>query len=811
MRWIRTFREVSSDDVGVVGGKNASLGEMLNALTPLGIQVPDGYATTADAYHSFIRSAGLESKLRFLLSGSDETLAERSSQLRAAILAAPMPPEIEREIAEAYRQLSTKYGSDATDVAVRSSATAEDLPTASFAGQQESFLNVRGVEGLIEAVKKAFASLFSPRAMHYQRDMGFDPLRIALSVGVQKMVRSDRAASGVIFTLDPESGHRGVVLITSSVGLGENVVQGRVLPDNFFVHKATLLKGHRSLFWKKLGTKELKLVYDDSSRSGVRNDPTSAEERARWSLTDDEVLTLARWAVEIEKHYSKRRGEETPMDIEWAKDGESGQLFVVQARPETVHSQKKAPVIKRYRLVDSAEPLVQGLAIGEGIAVGRARLISDPSRIAEFQPGEILVTEVTDPDWEPIMKTASGIITEKGGRTSHAAIVARELGLPAVVGTGTAMQRLATGELLTLSCAEGATGNVYRDKLRFEVEELDSSKLPRPRTRMMLNVGNPEQAMSVARLPSDGVGLARMEFIFAGWVRVHPLALTRYAKLPVAVQTEVDAATEGYGDKKEYFVDRLAQGIGVLAAAFHPRPVILRFSDFKTNEYAKLIGGEAFEPKEENPMLGWRGASRYYHPEYREGFELEVAAVRRVREVFGLKNLKVMIPFCRTPKEGRQVLDTMREFGLERGRDGLEVYLMAEIPSNILMADEFAQDFDGFSIGSNDLTQLVLGVDRDSTTVAPLFDERCHAVEWACARLIATAHVYECPVGICGQAPSDYPEFAAFLVESGIDSISLNPDALLKTTLRVLECERSRDEERSATASSSEEDAVLLH
>jgi pyruvate,water dikinase len=669
---------------------------------------------------------------------------------------------------------------------VRSSATAEDLPGASFAGQQDTYLNILGREALLDAVRRCCASLFTARAISYRIHMGFDHLEVALSVGVQKMVRSDLAASGVLFSLDTESGHRGVVLVTSSYGLGEAIVQGLVVPDQYYVHKATLQQGHRSLVWKTLGSKEQRMVY---AKSGIELEPVPDEQRASSSLTDDEVLQLATWAMRIEEHYSKKRGVDSPMDIEWGKDGKTGQLFVLQARPETVHSNRKGAALRLYRLIGRGEQLAQGLAVGEGIAVGRARVILSPSQFDEFKPGEILITQNTDPDWEPIMKQAGGIVTEKGGRTSHAAIVARELGIPAVLGTANACSKVTSGEEVTLSCAEGEQGRIYRGALEFEVEELDPSQFRRPRTQMMLNVGNPEQAFKTAMLPNDGVGLARMEFIFASWVKVHPLALTRYATLDPQTRAEVDAATRGYADKTEYFVDKLAQGIGTIAAAFHPKPVILRLSDFKSNEYATLLGGKQFEPHEENPMIGWRGASRYYHPEYKEGFMLEVAAVRRVREVFGLTNLKIMVPFCRTPAEGRRVIGVLREGGLVQGKDGLEVYVMAELPSNVFLADEYAEIFDGFSIGSNDLTQLVLGVDRDSALVAPLFDERNPAVLQACARIIDAAKRRGKKVGVCGQAPSDFPDFAAFLVEHGIDSISLIPDALLKASERIAQAE----------------------
>jgi pyruvate,water dikinase len=766
---------------------------MLRELAPLGVRVPDGFAVTAEAYRAFLKDAALDALIERELDRLDpksvDDLVHRSERIRAAITRAHLPSDIEKAISEAYRELSRASGEEETDVAVRSSATAEDLPTASFAGQQESYLNVRGVPFVLDAVKSAFASLFTPRAIRYRIDMGFAQERVALSVGVQKMVRSDRASAGVIFTLDPETGHRGVILVTSSWGLGESVVQGRVAPDQFVVHKATLRAGFSPLVWKKLGTKEIRLVSDDEGHKQVKTDRVGDPERARFSLSDADVLTLARWAATIEDHYSKKRGADVPMDIEWAKDGLTGALYVVQARPETVHSQRRHPCLRLYSLKGSAAPVVQGMAIGDGIVQGKVRVLHDPRQADLLLPGEILVTEITDPDWEPVMKSAAGIVTDRGGRTSHAAIVARELGVPAIVGTADATAKLADGAMVTLSCAEGETGRIYPGAIPFDVEEIDPDALARPRTKILLNAANPEHALRLALLPSDGVGLARMEFVFAGWVGVHPLALTRFSTLPASIQREIDAMTAGHADKKSYFVDRLAQGIGTIAAAFHPRPVILRFSDFKTNEYARLLGGAGFEPREENPMLGWRGASRYYHPNYREGFLLECEAVRRVRETFGLTNLKLMVPFCRTPEEGRRVLETMATAGLVRGEKGLEVYVMAEIPSNILLAEQFAQIFDGFSIGSNDLTQLTLGVDRDSTTVAPLFDERNDAVKWSCARLLEAAHRAKRKVGVCGQAPSDFPDFAAFLVARGVDSISLNADALVRTTRRVVDAE----------------------
>ncbi len=795
MKWIKWFSEVGIADVGLVGGKNASLGEMLRELKSVGVRVPDGFAVTAEAYRYYLREAGLEDKIRKILADLDKSdpddLLKRSRRIRNLIIRAECPADLRDEITAAYRELSKKYDTDEVDVAVRSSATAEDLPNASFAGQQDTYLMIHGEAELLLAVRRAFASLFTARAISYREDMGFDHFKVALSVGVQKMVRSDKASSGVMFTLDTETGFRDVVLITSIWGLGENIVQGRVVPDEFYVHKPTLRQGYDSLIWKKLGAKEFKLVYDEQKQR-LSNLPTPKEERERFSLEPEEVLQLGRWAMAIEDHYSKVHNRPTPMDIEWAKDGLTGELFIVQARPETVHSQRKGLKFTVYELKEKGKVLVEGLAVGDKVASGKVRVITDPNKMDEFRPGEVLVTTITDPDWEPIMKEAAAIITDRGGRTSHAAIVARELGIPAVVGTEKATRVLKTGQEVTVSCVEGEDGKVYEGKLAYEVHEIDPASLPKPKTKILLNVGNPELAFKLSQYPVDGVGLARMEFIFASWIRVHPLALTRYEQLPIRVKRQVDELTRGYPSKEEYFIDKLSQGIAVIAAAFYPREVILRFSDFKTNEYAHLLGGELFEPREENPMLGWRGASRYYHPDYKEGFMLELAAVKRVREKFGLSNLKVMVPFCRTPDEGQKVLEVMREGGLEQGKDGLEVYVMAEIPSNIWLADTYADLFDGFSIGSNDLTQLTLGVDRDSDRISALFDERNEAVKRSVAHLIEHAHAHEPrrKVGICGQAPSDYPEFAAFLVEKGIDTISLNPDAVLRTMQRVVEMEK---------------------
>ncbi|BDG28315.1 phosphoenolpyruvate synthase [Thermus thermophilus] len=792
MKWVRFFHEVGLEDVPLVGGKNASLGEMIRELSPLGVRVPEGFATTSEAYWHFLEHNGLKEAIARELGGLDpedpKALQRVSRRLRNLILKGEYPQDLREEILEAYRRLSEEAGEEEIPVAVRSSATAEDLPTASFAGQQESFLYVQGEADLLLHVKRAMASLFTARAISYRAHMGFDHLKVALSVGVQRMVRADDAASGVIFTLDPDTGHRGFVYLTAIYGLGENIVQGRVIPDGYYVHKETFREGFRAVVYRRLGAKELTLAFDP--REGrLKNRPTPLYLRNRFALRDEEVLLLADWALKIEDHYSKKRGSPTPMDIEWAKDGPTGELFVLQARPETVHSQK-TPVLRVFRLLKRGEVLAEGLAVGEAIAMGRARVLKDPKEMDRFQEGEVLVTETTNPDWEPIMKKAAAIVTERGGRTSHAAIVARELGVPAVVGAVGATRSVPEGEEVTVSCAEGERGVVYRGRLPFEVEEIRPETLPRTRTRILVNVGTPEEALRTSLLPTDGVGLLRMEFVFASHVRVHPLALTRFETLPKEVRRQVEEVTEAYPDKRAYFVERLSEGIGLIAAAFYPRPVLLRFSDFKTNEYARLLGGHLFEPKEENPMLGWRGASRYYHPDYKEGFLLEVAAVRRVREEMGLKNLMVMVPFCRTPEEGEKVLEVMAEGGLRRGEGGLEVHVMAEIPSNVLEAEAFAELFDGFSIGSNDLTQLALGLDRDSERVAHLFDERRETVKRLAAMLIEKAHAKGKKVGICGQAPSDYPEFAAFLVERGIDSLSLNPDALLRTVREVAEVER---------------------
>ncbi|MBH8555456.1 phosphoenolpyruvate synthase [Nostocaceae cyanobacterium CENA357] len=804
------FDEVGIADIPLVGGKNASLGEMIQQLTPQGVKVPTGFATTAYAYRYFIKSAGLEAKLRELFRDLDvediKNLRLRGKKARSLLIHTPFPVELRDAIATAYESLCEKYNTD-TDVAVRSSATAEDLPDASFAGQQETYLNVVGVEGVLAACHKCFASLFTDRAISYRQTKGFDHFSIALTVGVQKMVRSDLATSGVMFSIDTETGFKDAALITAAYGLGENVVQGSVNPDEYCVFKPTLKTGFRPIIDKKLGSKELKMIYDDGSKF-TKNVSVSTADKRKFALNDDEILQLAHWACLIEDHYSQTHGIYTPMDIEWAKDGITNELFIVQARPETVQSQKTGNILRSYRLLlgnkewgigngekshslSTPKPLVTGRAIGEAISQGKVHLILDIRKIEQFQPGDVLVTERTDPDWEPIMKRASAIVTNAGGRTCHAAIIARELGVPAIVGCGNATDVLKTGQEVTISCAEGEEGKAYAGLLPFEVQEVPLEDLPRTRTQILMNVGNPQEALSLSAIPNDGVGLARTEFIIANQIQIHPMALIHFDELKDEfVKAKVANITALYEKKPQYFVDKLAQGIGRIAAAFYPKSVIVRMSDFKSNEYANLLGGRQFEPDEENPMLGWRGAARYYDEGYREAFALECEAIKRVRQEMGLTNVIPMIPFCRTPDEGRLVLAEMTKNGLQQGVNNLQVYVMCELPSNVIMAEEFADVFDGFSIGSNDLTQLTLGVDRDSALVARLFDERSPAVKQMVKMVIKTAKKRNRKIGICGQAPSDYPEFAQFLVEQEIDSISLNPDSVLKTMLEIAKVEQ---------------------
>lgn len=787
------FEDVSIADIPLVGGKNASLGEMIRQLSPKGVNVPTGFATTAYAYRYFIKTAGLDDELRDVFADLDvdhvSNLQKRGKQARSLILNTPFPEEFQDAIALAYRRLCDRYGED-TEVAVRSSATAEDLPDASFAGQQETYLNVQGITRVLDYCHRCFASLFTDRAISYRQHNGFDQLEVALSVGIQKMVRSDLASSGVMFSIDTESGFKNAALITGAYGLGENIVQGAVNPDEYLVFKPTLKDGFKPILEKRLGNKRIKMVYDLGSSRLTKNTWVPESEQDQFCLTDEEVLQLARWAVQIEDHYSAVRGVYSPMDIEWAKDGITGELFIVQARPETVQSQKSTNVLKSYHLQERSEILVTGRSVGSSIGQGKVHIILDASKIHLFQPGDVLVTNKTDPDWEPIMKKASAIVTNQGGRTCHAAIIAREMGIPAIVGCGDATRVLRTGQEVTISCAEGDEGRVYKGLLPFNVQETALENLPRTHTQILMNVGNPEQAFSLAAIPCDGVGLARLEFIIANHIQAHPLALIHFDQLEdELVKAQIAELTKLYDDKPQFFVDKLTHSVAMIAAAFYPKPVIVRMSDFKSNEYANLLGGKPFEPKEENPMLGWRGASRYYDENYREAFALECQALKRVRDEMGLVNVIPMIPFCRTPDEGRKVLREMEKYGLKRGEKGLQVYVMCELPSNVILADEFAEVFDGFSIGSNDLTQLTLGLDRDSALVAHIFDERNNAVKRMVKMAIATAKEKGRKIGICGQAPSDYPEFARFLVEQGIDSMSLNPDSVLKTLLMVAEVE----------------------
>jgi pyruvate, water dikinase len=787
------FDEIGIEDISLVGGKNASLGELIRQLQPNGVNVPNGFAVTAYAYRYFIEKAGLESKLHKLFSDLNvddvSNLQQHGKKARRLILNAHFPPELTAAISTAYQKLCDRYGED-TEVAVRSSATAEDLPDASFAGQQETYLNVQSLQRVLDYCHRCFASLFTDRAISYRQHNGFDHLDVALSVGVQKMVRSDLASSGVMFTIDTETGFKNAALITAAYGLGENVVQGAVNPDEYLVFKPTLKDGCRPILEKRLGNKRIKMVYDLGSSRLTKNVWVPEQEQEQFCLTDDEILQLGRWAVQIEDHYSQVRDVYTPMDIEWAKDGITNELFIVQARPETVQSQKATNVLKTYQLKERSEVLVRGRSVGATIGQGKAHVILDVNKIHLFQPGQVLVTNKTDPDWEPIMKKASAIVTNQGGRTCHAAIIARELGIPAIVGCGDATEVLKTGQEVTISCAEGDEGRVYQGLLPFEIQETPLGNLPRTRTQILMNVGNPEQAFGLASIPCDGVGLARLEFIIANHIQAHPMALLHFDQLEdELVKAQITELTKLYDDKPQFFVDKLAHGVGIIAAAFYPKPVIVRMSDFKSNEYANLLGGKQFEPKEENPMLGWRGASRYYDEKYRDAFALECQAIKRVREEMGLTNVIPMIPFCRTPDEGRRVLAEMAKHGLEQGVNGLQVYVMCELPSNVIQADEFAEVFDGFSIGSNDLTQLTLGLDRDSALVAQVFDERNKGVTRMVRMAIAEAKEKGRKIGICGQAPSDYPEFTKFLVEQGIDSISLNPDSVLKTILMVAEVE----------------------
>jgi pyruvate,water dikinase len=795
------FDEIGIEDVPLVGGKNASLGEMHRKLTSRGVAVPNGYAITAYAYQYLLKEAGIEQAIRDALDGLDthdmRNLQERGQKVRDIVRNAEFPDDLRSEIIQAYRKMEEEYG-EGVDVAVRSSATAEDLPDASFAGQQETYLNIRGAEALIDACKRCFASLFTNRAISYRHDKGFGQFDVYLSIVVQKMARSDSSSSGVIFSIDTESGFKDAVFITGAWGLGENVVQGAVNPDEYYVFKPTLKMGKRPIVSKKLGSKEIKMIYNDdaSAEEPVRNIDTTPEEQHSYVLSDDEILKLAEWACIIEEHYGKA------MDIEWAKDGDgkevgTGELFIVQARPETVHSQVAKGSMETYKLKERGRVIVEGLAVGTKIGQGKANVIENVADIHDFKKGEVLVTDMTDPDWEPIMKIAGAIVTNRGGRTCHAAIISRELGIPCVIGTGNGSELIQSGQEVTVSSAEGETGYIYEGLLEFEVEKLDLADLPQTKTKIMMNLAIPEKAFTECQIPNDGVGLAREEFIINSHIGIHPLALFYYEDLKSSddpkkqdVVKKIDGKTLGYTDKKQFFIDKVAEGVGRIAAGFYPKDVIVRLSDFKSNEYANLIGGTLYEPEEENPMIGWRGASRYYDPKYRPAFELECQGLLKARNDMGLDNIKLMVPFCRTPEEGKKVIEVLRDCGLVQGENGLELYVMCEIPSNVISADAFADIFDGFSIGSNDLTQLTYGLDRDSGLISGIADERNESVKEMIRMVIKTAQRRGRKIGICGQGPSDFPDFATFLVELGIDSMSLIPDTAVKTRLAVAEKEK---------------------
>ena len=792
--FIKWFEELTIDDVPLVGGKNASLGEMIRNIGEKGVKVPSGFAITSYAYKYTMEKAGVDLKIKEILSDLNthdvNNLADRGEKIRTLIKNTPLPNDLEKEIRNFYSEMEKRYEKN-VDVAVRSSATAEDLPNASFAGQQETYLNVRGEEDLLNKVKDCFASLFTNRAISYRTDKGFDHFSVYLSVGVQKMVRSDLSSSGVMFSIDTESGFENAVYITGAYGLGENVVQGTVNPDQFYVFKPTLKKGFKPILEKKLGSKEKRMIYCEN---GTKQQDVSEEDKRKFVISDDEILNLANWAIIIEDHYQK------PMDIEWAKDGETGELFIVQARPETVHSQKNIAILETYILEEEGNILVEGEAVGNKIGQGTVNVIDNAKDIHKFKEGQVLVTNMTDPDWEPIMKIAGAIVTNRGGRTCHAAIISRELGIPCVIGTGSGTSKISNGSDVTVDCSEGI-GKIYEGLLKFKIDKLQLDSLPDTNTKIMMNVGTPEKAFHQGQIPNDGIGLAREEFIINSHIGIHPLALLEYEKLKKIssdnlkikeVISKIDEKSIGYDDKVEFFVDVLSRGIAKIAAGFYPNDVIVRMSDFKTNEYANLVGGYLYEPEENNPMIGWRGASRYYDEKFKPAFGLECRAIKKVRDEMGLNNVKPMIPFCRTPAEGKKVIEVMNEFGLNQGENALEIYVMCEIPSNVVVADQFADIFDGFSIGSNDLTQLTLGLDRDSDLVASIFDERNDAVKRLIEQVIKTAHNHQPrrKVGICGQAPSDFPEFAEFLVECGIDSISLNPDTVLKTRLVIADVEK---------------------
>ncbi len=792
--FILWFDQLCIEDVPLVGGKNASLGEMYRNLTQKGVKIPNGFAVTAAAYRYLLEKTGAKDKIREILADLDtsnmDNLATHGQKVRDLIRNLEFPPELKDCIVEAYGNLCKQYGEN-TDCAVRSSATAEDLPDASFAGQQETYLNVTGAEEIIDNCKKCFASLFTNRAISYRQDKGFDHFSIALSIGVQKMVRSDIACSGVMFSIDTESGFRDAVFLTAAYGLGENVVQGAVNPDEYYIFKPTLKKGFRPIIQKTVGEKKIKMIYTKDYKHPTKNVDVPLEDRKKFVLTDDEILELAKMACKIEDYYTDKRGKYTPMDMEWAKDGVTNELFIVQARPETVHSQKDVNKLKEYVLEEKGEVIIEGKSVGEMIGQGKAHVIKEVHQINQFQKGEVLVTDMTDPDWEPIMKIASAIVTNRGGRTCHAAIISRELGIPCVVGTQNGTEAIHSREDVTVDCSQGSAGYVYRGLLPFRIDEHNLSNMPKTKTKIMMNLAAPDQAFEQSFIPNSGVGLAREEFVINNYIKVHPLALMMYDQVnDEEAKKKISELTYNWEDKSQYFVDRLAEGVGMIAAAFYPKKVILRLSDFKSNEYANLIGGEQFEPVEDNPMIGWRGASRYYSEKYKHAFGLECKAILKVRNEMGLDNVEVMIPFPRTIEETQKVIDTMAEFGLKRGENGLKVIGMCEIPSNVILAEEFLEVVDGFSIGTNDLTQLTLGVDRDSELVAHVYDERNPAVKKLVKQVIEACNKKGKYIGICGQAPSDYLEFAEFVVECGIQTMSLNPDTVIKTTLAIAELEK---------------------
>ncbi len=791
MKNILWFKDLAIEDVPRVGGKNASLGQMYNNLVSLGVNIPNGFATTAEAYFYFLDQSGLTDKISEILKDVNvhdlKSLQQKGKTVRDLIIKATLPIDLQQDIILAYRQLSEFYQDKNTDVAVRSSATAEDLPGASFAGQQETFLNITGPENVLVAVKKCYASLFTDRAIAYRQEMGFGHTKVGLSAGIQKMVRSDVGASGVMFSCDTESGFADVVLINASLGLGENVVLGRVEPDQYYVFETTLKTGHRPIVEKKLGSKLIKMVYGSNQKQPTKNIATTKKERQSFVLSDDDILQLAKWSMLVEKHYQK------PMDMEWARDGRDGKLYIVQARPETVQSKKNLNVLEEYKLQItnySLQTLAQGMSVGSKIGSGRAHKIMSVKEIGSFKKGEVLVTGMTDPDWVPAMKLASAIITDQGGRTAHAAIVSRELGIPCIVGAGSATKTIKSGVDVTVDCSGGEHGTVYKGIIPFKINSTDISKIQKTQTKISMNLADPSQAFNLSFIPNDGVGLAREEFIIANTIKIHPNALINYKTLKPALKKQIDGLTIGYENKIDFYVDKLAEGIGKIGAAFYPKPVIVRFSDFKTNEYRGLVGGDLYEPKEENPMIGFRGASRYYHENFKEAFILELKAIKKVREVFGIKNVQVMVPFCRTVDEGKKVIELMAQNGLVQGENDLKVFVMCEIPANVILAHQFLEIFDGFSIGSNDLTQLALGLDRDNAQIALVGNEKNEAVKELIRQAVKVCKQMGRYSGICGQAPSDFPDFAEFLIEQGIESISLNPDSIIKTIMVVAKKEK---------------------